>query len=416
MYTLSYTQILNHTPQEILKEKEIQKKELIEAINSEEFSDSFKDVLKADIKDIESNFNVVVDVNEIDIAKFDIDNINKLINISNVINMPMQLIVKGCEYKKQGLKECVDLLFKDETIDKFAEFNNYLANNHQRELIFMEADISSSERWELANIKKANDRVNKVVNTIKEYEFTPLETMAFLHKLISKSFTYQENEDKPSLARSLIGVLNTNNIVCVGYTNIVKAIIDKLEDDNLVSDGNTITLKCKENGSNDLSTILGNNTAHINNLIFIKDEKYNVEGVYICDITCDCRTEYILGGKGYTNFMLPVTDLMCFKDYTVIQYEDSMDQFLSGFGIDSEYKEELPVVSKYKDNSKPIPYETLSEVIKKALKVIYYIKDDDKLEERFRSEMKLSRIRSYYQFDDNATNAIRLETKKYTYE
>ena len=133
------------------------------------------------------------------------------------------------------------------------------------------------------------------------------------------------------------------------------------------------------------------------------------------DATYDCKSENLKSGKGYAAFMLPLEDLMNFKDTKMIQYEDSFDQFLSGFGIDNEFSAIPPVVRKYKDRSKPIPYNTLEKVIKKALKIIFYIKDEDALNERLEIEMRLSRVIAHNRFSINAINSIYQESKKYTY-
>ena len=410
MYALPFNKIYNKTKDEILELKQMQKQEI--PTDDPEYHDLS---LKC-INEIETRFDIEIDFYDTNINLITIKSIRHLIHLSKELNLPLNIYVKHGEYRKDGIKETVEFLFTDETLSVFEEINTFLKEQNEKELIFKDSDISVNNEWELADVKKANKRVQKVCDRIINNNFSPLEAIAFIHKVVTLTFKYNECEDDPGLARSLVGALNTDNIVCVGYSLIVKAIVDKLNDENLMCDTQVLKFRNLDIEKNEELLLIGNLGGHAQNIIFINDEKYNVNGVYILDATFDCKNDDYPRGKGYTNFLLPVEDLMCYKGVRVIQYEDSVDNILASLGIENEFPEIPPVVTKYKERSKPIPYETLEKAIRKILNAVYVKADDETLDDILEEIMRNSRIRAHNIFTENAINAIYQKTKEYIYE
>lgn len=417
MYTLKYHEITNLNVQEILKMKQEQLKEIDDYVKNNDCDEKILEIERQCKEEINSNFYVEINLKEISIDQVKDQDFIHLFKTADEINLNFQVFVSGCEYKNGEERDWIDLLFKDTTIERFKELNEILINNKRNPLLFIEEDITSSSKWELKHIIKSNDRVNGVCNLIKNYDLSPLETIAFIYKIVTKTFEYNENEENPNLARNIVGVLNSNYIVCVGYSSLIKAIIDKLDYENLRCECNTVKFKEKDIDENECNCLLNSlDGSHMQNLVFVKDGKYNVEGVYILDSTMDSKSNKLPSGKGFAYFMLPVEDVMHYSGYNVIQYEDSVDQILASFGIEAEYPEIPPFVAKYKDKSRPIPYDILETVIKKVLKIIFYIRNKKELENRLDIEMRISRINALYGFDENAKNYIYQETKNYEYK
>ena len=405
MYSLPFNKTYNATKDEILQLKDEQKQEI------STYDTEYSELCLKYINDVESKFEVEIDFYDTNINLITIENIKHLIDISKELNLPLNIYVRHGEYQKDGIKEIVELLFKDETLSLFEEINAFLKDKNEKELIFIDSD----NYWELAHIKKANERIQRTCDRIIKNNLSPLEAIAFIHKVVTLTFKYKENEENPDLARSIIGVLNTDNIVCVGYSLIVKSIVDKLNNDNLVCDTQIVKFRNLEIEKNEDLLFIGTTGSHAQNIIFINDEKYNVNGVYILDATFDCKNDKHSRGQGFANFLLPVEDLMCFKGTRAIQYEDSVDNILASFGIENEFTEIPPVVTKYKDKSKPIPYKTLEKVIRKILNVVYVNVDDETLDDVFEEIMRNSRIKAHNIFTENAINSIYIKTKEYTY-
>lgn len=416
MRTLNLNEIIDLTMSEIISIKNNEIKEIEEYLLQEDVSEISRESFLLHINSIKSEFNILIDLWDISIEELTYSKIDKLISLSKELKLPLKLIVRGGEYCQEGIKEKVDLLFKEETLIKFKDINEYLLKLQQHELIFIESDITSDNTWKLDNIEIANNKIVKMCNVIKENELSPLEAIAFIHKIVTKSFLYKENDENPGLARTIIGCLNTDNIVCVGYCNIVKALVDKLGYQKLKAD--TVVFKTLTEEENDsvVAEFLSVGTPHMKNLIFISDDKYGVEGAFLLDATYDSKSERFPLGRGFSQFMLPVEDILNYWKIKNIQYKDSFDEFLGNFGIETYIPEVPPIIEEYKMVSEAIPYDILQSVISKAIKIIYYIKDEEKLEEKLEVEMDKSMWFSKNIFTNNAKNSIRIEAEKYDFE
>ena len=192
--------------------------------------------------------------------------------------------------------------------------------------------------------------------------------------------------------------------------------MDKLGYQKLKAD--TVVFKTLTEEENDsvVAEFLSVGTPHMKNLIFISDDKYVVEGAFLLDATYDSKSERFPLGRGFSQFMLPVEDILHYKNIKNIQYKDSFDEFLGNFGIETYIPEVPPIIEEYKMVSKAIPYDILQSVISKAIKIIYYIKNEEKLEEKLEVEMDKSMWFSKNIFTNNAKNSIRIEAEKYDFE
>lgn len=415
MRTLDYYKVYRCSTTEI-------KNELVDMINEikeylstdDDLTPSFIKMMNDDIFDLEHNINVILNFKEMDIELIEYEDINNLINAAIELNMNINFLVKKGEYNDPNLEDSVDLLFKDQTIEKFEEINNFLKNKNIDELIFIESDMLDEVRWNIEQIKNANRRVNGVVNHIKTQNFTPFEAICFIHKMITSNFQYQENEDEPTLCRSLIGVLNTSNIVCVGYSLLVKAIVDKLNNPNLKSDTSVIQLE--QDKDNCVSDYLNAGDGHMQNVIFIEDEKYDIHGVYLVDTTFDSKSKNFPSGKGVANFMFPVMDILNYTDTKVLQYDNNLDEMLGMLGIEYNCPEIPPIIKKYKERSNPIELGNIINCMKAAYKYFYNIKDEQSLENRIEYTLDVSMMVSQNIFTSNAINTIRVEAEKYEFE
>ncbi len=111
--------------------------------------------------------------------------------------------------------------------------------------------------------KWANEINNAKVNG---YPLSPFEKFLYAYSICTQ-FKYNPSENGLQ-SRSLIGVINSNYIVCVGYANLLKELCER------------IRIKClnqriKINGENEVS--------HLNCCVLLEDEKYNIKGVYYSD-------------------------------------------------------------------------------------------------------------------------------------
>lgn len=110
------------------------------------------------------------------------------------------------------------------------------------------------------------------IEEINKYDFSPLEKIMYVYDMTRDKLYVEvdENEDK-LISRNLSSALLGNKIVCVGYAVIFKTLLNMLDID------------CKMVYLMQPDKLSG----HARNVIYIKDEKYGIDGVYYFDPTWD---------------------------------------------------------------------------------------------------------------------------------
>lgn len=222
---------------------------------------------------------------------------------------------KGDKFDKRKLnilKETIDNLKKDKSLPIYEmyffsncyycnkeefmnllEFERYVRKNYKNdyELKFHSGNTIINKR----QIINGNNKINEVVKYLKESSLSPYEKVVYVQKLLSEKKFF--NSKSPFINQDIYTILNTRNIVCIGYAMIFNAIFDELNDENIkvriqVFDYNI--------SSKDKNSVL-----HSLNTLYVKDEKYDFEGYYDLDITAS--------GEGLSNlsyFMLPAGDII----------------------------------------------------------------------------------------------------------
>ena len=114
----------------------------------------------------------------------------------------------------------------------------------------------------------------KVIDVIEKFNFSPMEKIMYVYDIVRDKVYAEvdENEDK-NISRNLSSVLLGNKIVCVGYAKIFRTILEKLG----ISSHEVYLYYPNKNGG------------HARNEVYIKDEKYAVDGVYYFDPTWDSK-------------------------------------------------------------------------------------------------------------------------------
>ena len=118
--------------------------------------------------------------------------------------------------------------------------------------------------------------IDEIVSKVKRYDYSPFEALMYAYDLIRDRFYIKEDDtEKYSSSRDLTSVLFGDKIVCVGFANIFNAVVKKL-------------------GVNSSMFYLLETTGksgHARNLIYLKDEKYEIDGLYFFDPTFDCKKD-----------------------------------------------------------------------------------------------------------------------------
>ena len=321
-----------------------------------------------------------------------LDNLNKAKNSSYIFTLTKEeLTPTNILYFKKYAKKlweegkqvkfviCQDMLSQDNTdrinytytkdeLSMLWELDNYITDHGGKGVLFREfLEIEKEEdlesAWTLKEVMAVNNNIDRIVNVIKNNEFSPFETMIFLHKYFTSHFFYNKGELEES--RILPGIYFNTKIVCSGYASLLKAVIDRLDDPNLKAE----IMGCKLFDNVEPYKI---KSSHCQNLIYIKDPKYNIDGYYIEDLTYDCK-KLFHGSKddgGFAHCLLPLDALTNMNDYIYAsvadknRYKNLMTNKTEIKGIRPGY---VPFIArKYGDKSKPIGVDKYKKAISKV--------------------------------------------------
>lgn len=161
---------------------------------------------------------------------------------------------------------------------------------------------------------------------LNDYDLSPVEKLAFGYDIM-KTFEYKEatNEDVFE-SREPYKIIKTGNIVCVGYTNMLAAILKGTEGISFTD----FSVSCYKEDDKTLSGY------HSRGLVKVDDDKYNIHGVYVVDPTWDSykKNGNKRLGNDYTALDLYTYFLISPEDYKKVFPHDSVPNF---FKKDYEY-------------------------------------------------------------------------------
>lgn len=139
---------------------------------------------------------------------------------------------------------------------------------------------SQSDRYyvDVEDYFEAYKKREDLLNLIRGLNLSPLEEIAFIYDYLKKKKYHKEAEKEHwSTSRGIINVLVGDKIVCVGYTELFKSLVDAL--------GHCyVKIMDIKKRDKDIPT-------HERALIYVKDDKYGVNGNYEFDVTFDAKRE-----------------------------------------------------------------------------------------------------------------------------
>ena len=127
--------------------------------------------------------------------------------------------------------------------------------------------------YTLMELMEADALLDRLINEINNSSFSPFEKYLYIyHYLADKKYKREdvlgEEVHKP---RDIIAVMNGDYIVCEGYARLMKYLCDNVG----------ITCICQ---------VLAHHQGmekHMNNLVYLDDDNYNIHGLYYSDVTWD---------------------------------------------------------------------------------------------------------------------------------
>lgn len=379
----------------------------------------------SDVKKGEKDLSQVIDVylalNKRDIISSKFDIIYEVAKVTSE-NGHKVIVCIDDDIKSLSNDMPVSYYYTNEEMKRLTRLNDMLVESGQEELIFNEFSSYEHEKdlkyyWTFRQVKLADEKLNKVVDYVKQNNYSPFEAFLFFHKFVTERFKYKEGGMESE--RVIVGAFNNEEINCAGFASMIKALVDKFDDQNLKCDimPCEIRKKFKNEGG-----------AHCQNLIYLKDKLYNIDGFYIEDASHDSKLDHSEDGLGYSYCLVPINDMKHLRKNFYIQ-EFRPDRFQSIFidvqsflkskniysksktlfrlsKIYQAIKKEPQVISKYGKISEPIDITSY----KKALTKIYFdaLEDESKEFATIKSEEDIlkSSVYSILDFKRKAENCF----------
>ena len=163
---------------------------------------------------------------------------------------------------------------------------------------------SEQHTFTVGEVLHANSKIDEIVNKIKSEKLSCTEALMQAYMFVT-NHAYVNKQHDSSIPRTIYGVLNSDEIVCVGYCELLKEIMNRLNYKNL-----KVYL-------NNVEALIINEVCdkHRNLIVYLKDEKYNLDGYYYIDPTWDAKRkdeEY-----KFNFFMLPLKEIDNIKEYHI---------------------------------------------------------------------------------------------------
>ncbi len=122
--------------------------------------------------------------------------------------------------------------------------------------------------------KNTTYSINKKINEIERYDFSVLEKIMYVYDMVrDKVYLEVDEGEDETHSRNLSSALLGNRIVCLGYSVIFQTLLNKLGID------------CYKIILDNIDSYGG----HVRVAVYVKDEKYDIDGVYFFDPTWDCK-------------------------------------------------------------------------------------------------------------------------------
>lgn len=280
-------------------------------IRDEYQSNNIISAYESEMTDLKINLNTInfknVDKNKDVLLKIDFKNytdedffqINRIIDLAKQENINLDILITDNNLKF--------------TINELNEFKKIEEKLQKNSLSFLAFSVGSDDYYSLKSILDAKIVANEFSERLVKSNLSPFEKFLTIYDFVS-SRVYLENNSDKGKARYIVPVLNGNEIVCVGYAALIKyfckfAGISVLDQTCFVYDDKT-------------------GGGHANNIVYLKDDKYSIDGLYYADACWDSLREKKFDTKGLNYCLIPLLDTNKLKKVK-----------LDFFGLENFYKE-----------------------------------------------------------------------------
>ena len=245
---------------------------------------NFKRVDTLELKLFDAYNNVQKGVEMIEYLKNNLDSLNP--KIKSIIftvpyeKLPKELFLSICDF------------YYNTKPNRELSLSINVNHSHTNGFFYEEKTLN----WDVETIIKANTEIDKICQFIKDSNFSPMEALACIHNYVSSITAYKGSPLHSWYQKDQFfagAYLYLPEFVCLGYSSLMKEIIDNLDIPGLKCEILSISFKhlkkCKSE-------------SHARCFIKVKDDKYGVNQTVFDDPTWD--NEETLSHK-YAHFAMP---------------------------------------------------------------------------------------------------------------
>lgn len=234
--------------------------------------------------------------------------------------------------------------------------NVYLKVDFYPEINIRSIDWTNAYLYTIDEYIKEEKVLNDIIKPLTNKNVSPLEKYLYIYNVVKNYKPYKESDDTPYESRTLKHILKNDYMVCVGYSVLLKVLLDK------------VNIRCKDL---DVNYSLYNKdkiefAGHQRNLVKIDDEKYNIHGIYVSDPTFD----HDLNNDLYINSLVMINQRILL-DKKILNSDTHNNDFnlLFNFKNVKELKEKINIdsLSNYWNIDKNTCYERVFNTIMELL-------------------------------------------------
>lgn len=229
--------------------------------------------------------------------------------------------------------------------------------------LIIENDLT---QYDVETYLQEEAKLEKLIAPIREANLSPLEKYLAVYNIVKKFKQYKENKQNPDEARYLRYILDNEFIVCVGFANLLKTLLDKVE---IPSHKINTAVDISYDEGFTMEEISLENAGHARNMIKIDDEKYNIHGIYLADATWDNTMDSDIYLNSLMTFdrkkearrleRLNNIDLL-FDFHNFTEFSQKIDYLIKKIGKENIfYKTDNPINYSYKEI-----YNTITKILK----------------------------------------------------
>lgn len=302
----------------------------------------YKDLFikKNDKKDNE-NFSIFLNEMFINSYNLDTDSLEKLFSLSdgkpkNKVNIKTS---NGSQYTIEFLDDhSLDISINSMDVKDVNKFYHYLTNKGYKvnsicydveNMNYLDMDLSLYEEIAKStnvmfdygfSVNSSFEEFKGLVASLKWYReiinnsnLSPAEKIMFAFDIM-KTFSYNESQNSKNDSRYPHRIIETGNIVCVGYASMLKQILKNM--DNNIKIG-SFGVSCYDSQGEFLG-------GHERSLAEVDDDKYDIHGIFALDATWDSVKKEFAEVKKYTALDLYRYFLVAARDYKGIFPNDTV--------------------------------------------------------------------------------------------